>query len=348
MKSLSNILFLLFLLISFNSFSQQTVRETIEISIYDTIRPATTEYAAERPMRITLKIQTKTHYLPFTHWTTKNTLGFDISEVAFVNWNAGGTSSISGLLKGKFVRNHTTLNSNWSNELIFRYGVNKQDGQSLKKTDDALQINSTFGYRQNPNSNWFHSAKFNFNTQFTNGYAYPNTSRAISKTFAPAYIFMGMGAENINKEKNRTFYISPFTFKTTLVLDQNLANQGAFGVPKATYDANKNLITEGKKAKMELGFLVTSKYKKEILKNINLENRLSLYSDYINRFGNIDINCDLQVELVVNQYVKANIGAHVIYDDDIKSKREIAGIQVTEGPKAQVRQAIGVGLEDVF
>jgi hypothetical protein len=40
----------------------------------------------------------------------------------------------------------------------------------------------------------------------------------------------------------------------------------------------------------------------------------------------------LQVEFV-NQYVKANIGAHVIYDDDIKSKREIEGIQVTEGPK---------------
>ena len=348
MKSLSNILFLLFLLISFNSFSQQTVRETIEISIYDTIRPATKEYAAERPMRITLKIQTKTHYLPFTHWTTKNTLGFDISEVAFVNWNAGGTSSISGLLKGKFVRNHTTLNSNWSNELIFRYGVNKQDGQSLKKTDDALQINSTFGYRQNPNSNWFHSAKFNFNTQFTNGYAYPNTSRAISKTFAPAYIFMGMGAENINKDKNRTFYISPFTFKTTLVLDQNLANQGAYGVPRAIYDKDKNLISEGKQTKTEFGFLITNRYKKEIVKNVVLENRLSLYSDYLNRFGNIDVNCDLQVELVVNQYVRANIGANVIYDDDIKSKKQIAGIQVTEGPKAQVRQAIGVGLQYVF
>ena len=99
---------------------------------------------------------------------------------------------------------------------------------------------------------------------------------------------------------------------------------------------------------MELGFLVTNKYKKEIFKNINLENRLSLYSDYINQFGNIDIDCDFQVELIVNQYVKANIGAHVIYDDDIKSKREIEGIQVTEGPKTQVRQAIGVGIEYIF
>ena len=181
-----------------------------------------------------------------------------------------------------------------------------------------------------------------------NGYAYPNTSKAISKPFAPAYIFMGVGAENINNEKKRIFYISPFTFKTTFVLDQKLADQGAFGVEKATYDLDGNLLTHGEKSKMELGFLITNKYKKEVFKNIILENRLSLYSDYINRFGNIDVNCDIQVELVVNQYVKANIGAHIIYDDDIKSKREVAGIQVTEGPKTQLRQAIGVGLQYVF
>ncbi|MCF6140058.1 DUF3078 domain-containing protein [Flavobacterium sp. K77] len=299
-------------------------------------------------LRIPLKIQTKTHYLPLSHWTKKNSIGFDISEVAFVNWSAGGTSSISGLLKGKFHRIYNRSNFNWSNELIVRYGLNKQDGIEVRKTEDALQFNSTFGYRRDTLSNWFHSAKFNFNTQFTNGYAYPNTDQAISKPFAPAYIFMGVGAENINKDKKRTFYISPFTFKTTLVLDQRLANQGAFGVVKATVDADGNIITPGEMAKVELGFLATSKYRKELAKNITLENRLTLYSDYINRFGNVDVDCDLQVELVVNQYVKANIGAHVIYDDDIKSKREIEGVQVTEGPKTQLRQAIGVGIEYIF
>ncbi|MEC5167434.1 hypothetical protein RCH18_003190 [Flavobacterium sp. PL11] len=344
MKLLSHLFLFVTLTISFNCFSQEMPTAYLN----DTLQPAITKLVAVKPMNIKLKIRTKTHYLPLTYWSNKNTLGLDISEVAFVNWNAGGTSSISGLLKGKFVRNYTRLNLNWSNELIFRYGVNKQDGKDVKKTDDQFQFNSTFGYRNNPTSNWFHSAKFNFNTQFTNGYAYPNTSKAISKPFAPAYMFAGMGAENINKEKNRTFYISPFTFKTTLVLDQRLANQGAFGVQRAIYDKDKNLISEGKQSKTEFGFLITNKYKKEILKNIILENRLSLYSDYINRFGNIDVNCDLQIELRVNQYVKANIGAHVIYDDDIKSKQEVAGIQVTEGPKTQVRQAIGVGLEYVF
>jgi hypothetical protein len=41
--------------------------------------------------------------------------------------------------------------------------------------------------------------------------------------------------------------------------------------------------------------------------------------DYINKFGNVDIDYDLTLELVVNEYVKTNMGPY-IYDDDIKAK----------------------------
>jgi hypothetical protein len=279
-----------------------------------------------------------------SHWEKKNTVGLDITQIAFVNWNAGGNSSISGLLKGNFLRKYQKGNLKWVNEMIIRYGVNKQDGVELRKTDDVFQVNSTLGYRKDTISNWYSSAKFNFNTQFTNGYAYPNTTKAISKPFAPAYIFLGVGSEYVNKPKKLNVYISPITMKTTLVLDQTLANQGAFGVNKAIYDINGNLIKEGELYRMELGFLVTNFYKKEIYKNIIWENRLSLYSDYINRFGNIDVDWQMQLELVVNEYVKANIGAHFIYDDDIKAKEERNGEQVTLGPKLQLKQLLGVGL----
>nr|WP_244175195.1 DUF3078 domain-containing protein [Flavobacterium urumqiense] len=336
-----NLLFFIFSIVT-NSFCQET--------ILPELLPVTTlvKVTAYEPLTVELNIQPSKPFIPLSHWTKKNTLGFYISEIAFVNWSAGGTSSVSGLIKGDFSKVYTRENYKWSNELIVRYGLNKQDGIEVRKTDDALQLNSTFGYRQDTISNWYHSAKFNFNSQFTNGYSYPNTEIAISKPFAPAYIFLGVGAENIIKEKKRTFYISPFTFKKTLVLDQRLANQGAFGVTKAVYDANGILIMEGKRSKTELGFLMTSFYKKEIFKNINLENRLSLYSDYINNFGNVDVDCDLILDLVVNQYVKANIGTRIVYDDDIKSKKEVDGTQVTQGPKAQLKQMLGVGIVYVF
>lgn len=283
-----------------------------------------------------------------SHWEDKNNIGFFISEILFVNWNAGGTSSISGLLKTQFNRNYTTDNTRWANELIMRYGMNKQDGVELRKTEDAFQFSSTFGYRENEKSNWYHSAKFNLNTQFTNGYKYPNKEVSVSGPFAPAYSFLGVGAEYASEKKDRLFYFSPFTSKVTYVGNQRLADKGAFGVPKAIYDADGNLVEHGKKIKSELGTLITAYYKKQIAKNINFENRLSLYSDYINKYGNVDIDYDMVLNLVVNQYVKTNIGIHVVYDDDIKAKEEIDGTQVTVGPKTQLKQVLGVGMTYTF
>lgn len=293
------------------------------------------------------QIQTKLQD-SISNWEKKNAVGFDISQIAFMNWSAGGNTSISGLLKGDFTRKYSNQNIKWLNELILRYGVNKQDGVELRKTDDAFQLNSTFGYRKDTVSNWYHSAKFNFNTQFTNGYSYPNTDKAISKPFAPAYLFLGIGAEYVNKEKKYSLYLSPLTQKTTMVLDQTLADQGSFGVDKATYDANGNLISKGKKSKNELGALVSGIHKNEVYKNITLENKLSLYSDYINNFGNIDVDWQMSVDLTVNEYVRANIGSHLLYDDDIKAKEEIDGKQVTLGPKVQLKQLLGVGLVYLF
>ena len=293
------------------------------------------------------QIQTKLQD-SISNWEKKNAVGFDISQIAFMNWSAGGNTSISGLLKGDFSRKYSNQNIKWLNELILRYGVNKQDGVELRKTDDAFQLNSTFGYRKDTVSNWYHSAKFNFNTQFTNGYSYPNTDKAISKPFAPAYLFLGIGAEYVNKEKKYSLYLSPLTQKTTMVLDQTLADQGSFGVDKATYDANGNLISKGKKSKNELGALVSGIHKNEVYKNITLENKLSLYSDYINNFGNIDVDWQMSVDLTVNEYVRANIGSHLLYDDDIKAKEEIDGKQVTLGPKVQLKQLLGVDLVYLF
>ena len=281
-------------------------------------------------------------------WRNKNKVGFDISQIAFINWSAGGNSAISGLIKGDFSRVYTKGNQKWVNELIVRYGLNQQDGVELRKTEDLIQLSSTFGYRKDSITNWYHSAKFNFNTQFSNGYAYPNTEKAISRLFAPAYIFLGVGTENSSKSKHRVFYLSPFTFKTTFVLDQTLANQGAFGVTEAIVDSNDMIITNGKQIRTELGFLFSSYYKKEIAKNIVWVNKLVLFTDYINKFGNIDIDYDFKLDMTVNQYVKVNIGARIIYDDDIKAKEEQDGKQVTLGPKLQIRQMLGVGLVYTF
>ena len=150
------------------------------------------------------------------------------------------------------------------------------------------------------------------------------------------------------KEKNLNFYFSPLTVKTTLVLDQRLADLGSFGVNKAVYDEAGNLIQKGKMTRNEVGILLSNFWKTPVYKNMTLENRLSLYTDYINKFGNIDVDWQIQLDMVVNDYVRANIGLHMLYDDDVKAKEQINGVQTTVGPKVQLKQGLGIGFVYIF
>ncbi|WP_264433015.1 DUF3078 domain-containing protein [Flavobacterium agricola] len=269
---------------------------------------------------------------PIGYWERSNTVGLDLTQVSFVNWNAGGQNSVSALAKGHFTRKLTKGRLLWNNELITRYGFNKQVDRETRKTDDVFQINSTAGYRTDSISNWYYSAKFNFITQFTNGYAYPDKTKPISKPFAPAYLFLGLGTEYVDKVNNFNVYLSPFTAKLTLVLDQMLANQGSYGVEKAVYDEAGNLVRLGEKTRTEFGILVSGQYKTQLWDNINLDTRASLYTDYLNRFGNIDVDLQANLNMKVNKYVQASIFAHLIYDDDIKAVREVDGQNVKIGP----------------
>ena len=281
-----------------------------------------------------LKIKTTKYALDPIWWENSNKFGLDISEAAFVNWNSGGNNSVSGLIKVSMIRSYKKLHLLWRNELFARYGLNKQEEQGLRKTDDKLQFNSTFGYRKDTISNWYYSVKLNFNTQFTEGYKYPDTSNPISRFFAPAYLFFGAGTQYELKQNDFSIYLSPVTLKSTFVLDETLSNDRAFGVKM------------GRKARHEFGSLVQSTWDTEVFKNVIMSNRLSLYSDYLNNFGNIDVNWELNFNLTVNKHIKANVGTHLIYDDDIKFRDDIDndGTLETFGARVQLKQLLGIGV----
>ena len=168
----------------------------------------------------------------------------------------------------------------------------------------------------------------------------------ISKFMAPGYTFLGVGTEFSHPEEELTVYLSPITFKSTFVLDQKLANEGMFGVEPAVTDELGNIIREGENVRTEFGFLVTSEFSRQVFENIDLSNQLSLYSDYLNKFGNIDVDWQLAVNMKVNDFVKANVGTHIRYDDDVKFKEDANndGKLETSGPRVQLKQMLGVGV----
>ena len=284
-------------------------------------------------------------------WTKINRLGINFSEVAFVNWNAGGDNSVSGLGNLRFERNYKFRYIKWDNFIELRHGINAQEGRKLRKTDDAIKLGSTFGYRRDTISNWYYSVKANFNSQFSNGYKYPDRSTPISRFMAPGYFFLGAGTSYITENQKFNLYISPLTQKATFVLDQELANRGAFGVQKAILDTNGQVVQPGENSFIELGFLVTNKLETDIAKNVGLRHDLSLYTDYLSSFGNIDVDWELNLNLKVNKFISTNIGTHIIYDDDILFDRVVDAnnIVLDQGrPKLQFKQSLGVGVTYEF
>ncbi len=283
-------------------------------------------------------------------WTKKNNFGIDLSQASFVNWNAGGNNAISGLVKGLFNRSYLRKQVSWDNEVEARYGLSKQQDIEVRKTDDLVRLKSTFGYRKDSVSSWYYSVKLDFRTQFTDGFKYPDTSTPISRFMAPGYLFLGLGAEYAPKNKKFKLFLSPLTQKSTFVLDQDLADAGSFGVEKAVLDADENVLIPGKNSRNELGILITHSWEFLIYKNMNFKTNSTFYSDYLNKFGNIDIDWEVLVTLKVNEYVNASIGTQLLYDDDVKFRDDLDGDGTLEtlGPRVQFRQVLGVGFNYSF
>ena len=303
-------------------------KDIYKVSIYDLV---------ENPNKIVIDS---------AFWKRKNRIGVDMSEVAFVNWNAGGTNSITGLLNAEFERNYKKGNLVWANRMIARFGVNMQKNTDIRKTDDMLEMYSTIGYRKDTLSNWYSSANISFKTQFADGYSYDNDNKKLLSTFmAPAYLFVGVGTIYSDDVEKLNIYISPLTLKSTFVLNQELANSGAFGVDGGVYDDDGTLISNGKKSRHELGFLLSSTYEKELFKNVYFKNVLSLYTDYVNDFGNVDVDWEFVFNLKVNDYIRAVFGSHLKYDNDIKFTETVNDevVQIS-GAKVQWKQILGVGV----
>ncbi|MEP3837085.1 MAG: DUF3078 domain-containing protein [Algibacter sp.] len=302
------------------------------------------QFSFAQPDSLFIKVKKVKYVGP--QWKQENKASVDINQVSFTNWNSGGSTSISGLLGLVSSLNYSDKFFNWKNNVNIRYGINKQEDRETRKTDDLFEINSNLGYNPDDGiSNWFYSARLNFRTQLTNGFNYPNKQDPISRLLAPGYLFFGGGMEYGKNIDRLSFYFSPLTLKATFVLDEDLANAGSFGVSPAVYDSAGNVIVPGDKVRKEVGVLVTNSYEMEIIENINVKNQVSLYSDYVNNFGNVDVDWRIDFDFKVNSFVRASLGSHIRYDDDVKTQvpTQVEGEFDEAGAKVQWKQFLGVG-----
>lgn len=286
-------------------------------------------------------------------WRLGGVFGANFSQVSLSNWSAGGQSSISinSLLNvfALYKKNKTT----WDNYLDLGYGVIKQGDADLIKSDDRIELTSKYGRKAA--KNLYYAGLFNFRSQFAPGYNYPNDSVEISNFMAPGY-FVGAVGMDYKPNDNLTLFLAPLTGKVTVVADQRLADQGAFGVEAAEFDTSGNKISDGKTVRTEFGGYLRLAYVKDIAENITFQTNLNLFSNYLEDPQNIDVNWDNLLSMKVNKYITANVSTSLIYDDDID-------IQVTKddgtpklddegnpiiGPRTQFKYVIAVGFQYKF
>ena len=252
-------------------------------------------------------------------WTKKGNISLLFNQSAFNNsWLAGGTSNVAGNFGLNYDFNYKKGDVVWDNKFIAAYGLTKIKGaQTTTKTDDRLELNSLWGKKAK--SDWFYSAFFNFKSQMDSGL--DKNGVKLSHFFSPAYFQFGPGML-WKKGNNLSVNIAPAAGKLILVHSHFTDLGSSFGV------------LQGGNSRFEFGASLSAYYKLNPVANVSVENRLNLYSNYLDNPQNVDVDYQMNVVMKINKYMSANIALQTIYDDNaIKAVqvREVFGLGVNYG-----------------
>lgn len=262
---------------------------------------------------------------PTSNWTRGGNVSLMFSQAAFNNeWQGGGTNNVAANLAVSYAFNYKKDSWTWDNNLFVDYGITKLKGDEYtRKTTDRLEFNSVLG--KQASETWFYSLLFNFKTQFDKGYNYGKTDRKlISKFFSPAFIQVGPGML-WKKSDNLKVNIAPLTSKFVFV-NKDFTTPG-----NAIYKKDYYGVKDNKTFRYEMGLSLAGYAKFNLMENVSMENILTLYSNYLEKPQNVDIDYTANVAMAINKYLSANFTFQAIYDDN-----------AAKG--FQIREVLGLGL----
>lgn len=276
------------------------------------------------------------------NWIFTGKVSLNISQSYFSNWSAGGSSNFTTIGKYTMHANYKKGKHEWTNYLDLALGYSLFADQEPLKTEDKIEYITS--YRYSLHKNWYFTVMGKFATQFAPGFDYAvDSTDYISKFMAPAWIDIGPG---IMYEPTDWFFVnfSPVTPAWIIVNDQQLANEGAFGLEPAVYNDEGVVVTPAKKVKSQFGAKMMIVLAKEVAKNITLGTKLELFSDYLNQPQNIDVNWQVLIGLKVNDWLNVDLQTTLLYDNDIM----ITDSDGNTGPRAQFREFLMISVGYAF
>ena len=272
-----------------------------------------------------------------------------INQSAFSNWQGGGENNFAGNLDINYDFDYVKEDWIWDNKLLASYGLTINNDDGTRKTDDRLELNSIVGKKLK--KNWNGSFFMNFKTQFTDGYVYEddfldqnenpddpyfgydNEDFTTSGFFKPAYLSFGPGLL-WKKSSNLNVNIAPISAKFTFISGE-VYKYNDDDPDNVFYESSKEYkiygVEPGKSSLFEFGLTIRSYYKFNIMKNITMENIFTIYSNYLDKPQNIDLDYTMNIDMKINDVFSTNLTFQTIYDDNAYSgfqMREVFGLGV--------------------
>lgn len=277
-----------------------------------------------------------------SHWTHKGDIGLNLSQSAFSNWSAGGQNALAWQGLFNYELNYANGNFKWDNSLKTALGYSYFDFKKKPiKTDDKIEFTSLAGLKATEKLNY--SLELAFRSQFAHGYDYGlDSTHAISKFLAPAYITLGLGIEWVPCE-HFSINFAPLTGRITIVNDSLLSQIGAFGVEPGYFNPHDSTQwISGKKTRYEFGAHAVVKFNYPLAHNIDFDTKLELFSNYLNHPERIDVDWQNALVMKINSWLNCSISTHLIYDYDVPFYTPEGAL--IEGSKVQFKEVLSLGV----
>ena len=248
-----------------------------------------------------------------TNWKHSIVTGLTASQVSFTDWSQGGENALSwtATFDGK-----STLESAgfaWATTYNFAYGNTKLGTQSLRKTDDKIDVASTYIFKAGILVDPYIAATLK--TQFSAGYSYASdgTRKDISNFFDPAFLTQSVGLS----------YQPDPVVKTRL-------GAALREIVTSTYTQ----YAEGKKTKTEGGVESVTEVDTPVWDNIVIKAKLELFAPF-KQFDRVIVRSDNTLAAKINKFFSANLNVQFIQEPLIS-------------PRTQVKQTIALGFSYVL
>lgn len=247
---------------------------------------------------------------------------FSTSALQFENWTAGGNNTFSGLTT--LYMRHQYKRNKFSSDLKVntRYGINFIDNVHFKNVDELkIEELMSWSFRKS----WSYSAKINFRTQLTDGFASRTDRTLISALMSPGFADVSVGFTYAPAGAPYKLTLSPLAGNVITMLDERLYEKGSNGVPA------------GKKFYSGVGPSINASFDRTFFAKKWLRYRSTLYGFYALSNLKEPPTCrwDNWIDIALSKYLSVNLYGVVYYLH-------------SASPKAQYQYSATLGLSYRF